>query len=115
MSAFQQQIDGCSGQLDALRTEFGAVLADRIMQSELVDFIWPARLKERYLGQQEHCSNAWSEEPEELSRIAVLSRLDHNLFVAMCLVDGDGEAAELIWHRSFERQRDAEIAFEQAR
>ena len=31
--------------------EFGAVLAARIMEAEAVDFLWDARVKERYLGQ----------------------------------------------------------------
>ena len=35
----------------APEAEFGAVLAARIMEAEAADFLWEARVKERYLGQ----------------------------------------------------------------
>ena len=41
----------CDMVADALRAEFGAVLAARIMEAEAADFLWDARVKERYLGQ----------------------------------------------------------------
>ncbi len=43
---------GCDAAVDALRAEFGAVLAERIFEAEAVDFLWEARVRERYLGQQ---------------------------------------------------------------
>jgi hypothetical protein len=43
---------GCDAAVDALRAEFGAVLAERIIEAEAVDFLWESRVAERYLGQQ---------------------------------------------------------------
>ena len=42
---------GCEAAVEALRAEFGAVLAARIMEAEALDFLWEARVRERYLGQ----------------------------------------------------------------
>ena len=41
----------CEGLVDALRAEFGVVLAARILEAEELDFLWDARVSERYLGQ----------------------------------------------------------------
>ena len=41
----------CEARLDALRAEFGVVLAARIIDAEELDFLWDARVSERYLGQ----------------------------------------------------------------
>ena len=39
---------GCDAALDALRAEFGGVLAERIIEAEAVDFLWEARVQERH-------------------------------------------------------------------
>ena len=41
----------CEALVEGLRAEFGAILADRILEAEAADYLWEARLKERYLGQ----------------------------------------------------------------
>ena len=98
----------------ALQSEFGAVLASRILEAEAADFHWQARIRERYLGQ--YLDNAFgSGDPnEELSRIAILSRIDGCEHVGVCLVDGDGEVAELLWLRSYSDRTEAEDAFSRA-
>lgn len=108
MSAMQNA--RCDALIDALRAEFGAILAGRILESEAVDFLWDARTNERYLGQ--HFS--LEEDAEELSRVAVLSVLDGNWHAALCLVDGEGRAIELLWKRQFDHLGEAQAAFDRA-
>ncbi len=101
--------------VDALRAEFGVVLADRIIEAEALDFLWEARVRERYLGQQ----IGWDFEDEagfqEISRLAILSILDGRWYAAMCLVDGDGVAAQLLWKRQFGSRGEAEFELLRAR
>lgn len=101
----------CEVLLDTLRAEFGVIQTARILEAEAVDFLWDARVAERYLGQ--HLD--FDEEGEsELSRVGILSFLDGSWQTAVCLVDGDGSAAALLWQRRFERQGEAHEAFERA-
>ena len=104
----------CEAAVDALRAEFGAILAERIIESEAVEFLWDARLKERYLGQ--HFDVWFGDEPgeTELARIAILSFLDSGWHTALCLVDGEGMAVDLLWKQSFNQQNEAEAAFGRA-
>ena len=104
----------CDRVVDALRAEFGAVLAARIMEAEAADFLWDARVKERYLGQHLDVGLGHEDEEMELARIAVLSFLGDRWHVAACLVDGDGMAVDLLWKRSFDEQDEAQAAFERA-
>ncbi|MFN3727717.1 MAG: hypothetical protein ACK4SZ_15600 [Allosphingosinicella sp.] len=106
---------GSDAAIDALRAEFGAVLADRIIEAEALDFLWEARVRERYLGQQIGWHLDDEDASEELSRIAILSVLDGRWHVAMCLVDGEGAAVELLWKRQFQCLGEAEIALVRAR
>ena len=101
--------------VDALRAEFGGILAERILEAEALDFLWDARVAERYLGQ--HAAREFNAEDarQELSRIVVLSDLAGRWHVAMCLVDGEGRAVELLWKRVFESLGEAEDAFSRAR
>ena len=101
---------GCEAVVDALRAEFGAILAERIIEAEAADFLWDARVKARYLGEH-FCLEDGS---EELSRVAILSVLACRRHVGLCLVDGEGRAVELLWKRSFDSQDEAEVAFERA-
>lgn len=105
---------GCDAGLEMLRAEFGAILAERILEAEAADFLWDARVKERYLGQ--HCDVCLDleEDETELDRIAILSVLGGRCHVAACLVDGDGNAVDLLWKRSFDRLDEAEAEFERA-
>ena len=104
----------CDMVADALRAEFGVVLAARIMEAEAADFLWDARVKERYLGQHLDVGLGHEEEEIELARIAILSFLGDRWHVAACLVDGDGMAADLLWKQSFDGLGEAEAAFERA-
>jgi hypothetical protein len=99
---------GCDRAIDALRMEFGAVLAERIVEAEAVDFLWDARVRERYLGYEIGCGVDGDEASRELSRMAVLSVLDGHWYVALCLVNGEGAAIELLSKRRFECRGEAE-------
>jgi hypothetical protein len=104
----------CDAVVDALRADFGAVTAARIIEAEAVDFIWDARVKERYLGQHFDVGFGLKEDETELSRIAVLSLLGGRWHAGTCLVDGEGRAADLLWNESFGNREEAEAAFERA-
>jgi hypothetical protein len=100
---------------DALRAQFGAILAARIVQAEEADFLWEARVRERYLGQHFDVGFGDGEETEELSRMAILSSFDGEWHVAACLVDGEGLPSDLLWKQAFDSRAEAEISFLQAR
>ena len=106
---------GCDAAIDALRAEFGAVLAERIIEAEALDFLWEARVGERYLGQQIGFDFEDEDAPQELSRVAILSVLDGRWYTAMCLADGEGAAVELLWKRQFQRREEAEFELLRAR
>ncbi|MEA3017007.1 MAG: hypothetical protein QOI38_1729 [Sphingomonadales bacterium] len=106
---------GCDAAVDALRAEFGAVLAERIIEAEAVDFLWESRVAERYLGQQVGWDFDDEDAAQDLSRVAILSVLDGRWYVGMCLVDGEGVAVDLLWKRSFERREGAEFELLRAR
>src|SRR4051794_6482495 len=91
----------CDRRVEEFRAEFGMVLADRIIEAEAVDFLWEARVLERYLGQQ--CGSEWmgDEQDREISRVAILSCLAGSWSAGLCLVDGDGVPVELVWRQSF--------------
>jgi hypothetical protein len=98
----------------ALETEFGAILAGRIMEAEAVDFLWEARVKERYLGQHFDVCFPPDDEDVELSRVAALSAYAGEWHVGVCLVDGEGSAVDLLWKQSFDVREQAEAAFARA-
>lgn len=99
----------CEAAIDSLRAEFGAVLAARIVEAEAADFLWEARVRERYLGQDFGCGD---DADVELSRVGILSRLAGTWHVGACLADGDGRVVSLLWSARYERREDAEAAFE---
>lgn len=105
----------CEALVDALRAELGGMLAERVIEAEAAEFLWESRLRERYLGQHydDFCNDELSS--EDVSRMAFLSYLDGCWHAGICLVDGNGEAIELQWKRSFGGCEDAEIAFVRAR
>ena len=101
----------CNAQLEALKAQFGSVLAARILEAEAADFHWQARLKERYLGQ--YLDDVFGC-GEELSRIAILSQLGRQWHAGVCLADGDGEVDALLWLRSYSSRDEAQDTFERA-
>lgn len=94
-----------------LETEFGRgageALAKRFLEAEESDFLWDARVSERWLGAYQ----AQDEEGFELDRVAIIGRLDGRWFVAVSIVDGDGNAQGLMGRRSFRSERRAREAF----
>jgi hypothetical protein len=106
---------GCDAAVDALRAEFGGVLAERIIEAEAVDFLWKARVQERYLGQQIGWDFDDEDASQELSRVVILSVLDGRWYAGLCLVDGEGAAVELLWKRQFGSRGEAEFELLRAR
>ena len=104
----------CDAVVDALQAEFGATLAARILEAEVAEFLWDARVKERYLGQHFDVGIGIDEDEIELARIAILSFLGGHWHVGSCLVDGDGRPVDLLWKRTFDDLAEAEAAFDRA-
>jgi hypothetical protein len=86
------------------------VLAERIFEAEAVDFLWEARVEERYLGQHFSSEFDVSRGDDELSRVAILSCWAGIWHVGMCLVDGEGCAVELLWKRQYDSRGEADAA-----
>jgi hypothetical protein len=105
----------CEGLVDALTAEFGCILAQQILESEALDFLWEARVGEHYLGQHVDGLCELDTVSVELSRIVILSNLQARWTVALCLVDGDGSPVDLLWKREFEGRDEAEFAFRRGR
>ena len=101
----------CEAAVEALRAEFGAVLAARIMEAEALDFLWETRVRERYLGQHFGFED---DGDAELSRVAILSFLDGAWHAGVCLADGEGDAVALLWQRRCDDRGAAQAAFERA-
>jgi hypothetical protein len=85
----------------------GEALATRFLEAEETDFLWDARMSERWLGAYESVD----EEDFELDRVAITGRLDGRWFVAVSIVDGDGNAQGLMGRRDFRSERQAREAF----
>jgi hypothetical protein len=105
----------CDARIDALRAELGGILADRILEAEAADFLWDSRVLERYLGQHINAIPDDERMVEDVSRVAVLSLLGGTWHAGICLVDGEGEAIDLLWKRTFDNREEAEYAFIHAR
>lgn len=97
--------------ISGLEIEFGRgvgeALAHRFLEAEEVDFLWEARLGERWIGAYESAD----EEDIELDRIAIIGRLDGKWFVAMMIVDGEANAHGMMGKRKFGRESEARAAF----
>lgn len=114
MNNFSAISNGREQVVEALRAEFGAIQAARILETEAADFLWEARVKERYLGQHFDVAFDLDEDELELARVAILALLDGRWHVAACLVNGDGQAVDLLWKRSFDGREEAKAAFDRA-
>jgi hypothetical protein len=101
--------------VSGLAQEFGSgaatALAERFLDAEAVDFHWNARSRERWLGAYE----SLDEEDVELDRIAIMGLLRGAWFVAVCIVDGEGQPHAMSGCRTFGRRLDAEVALSAAR
>jgi hypothetical protein len=93
-----------------LEIEFGSgageALAHRFLEAEETDFLWDARIEERWLGSYESVD----EDDLELDRIAICGRLDGRWFAGVMLVDGDGMAHGMIGRRFCRSRRSAHEA-----
>jgi hypothetical protein len=88
----------------------GEALAHRFLEAEEIDFLWDARLQERWLGAYESAGD----DEIELDRVRIFGRLDGRWFVAVMLVDGDGNPHGLMGKREFGRRHQASAAFADA-
>lgn len=100
--------------VSGLEIEFGrvagAALAERFLDAEEADFHWDARVQERWIG----CYSGSEDSEIELDRVRILGRIDGRWFVAVMLVDGDGDAYGMLGKRSFGRAEQARRAFADA-
>jgi len=100
--------------VSGLEIEFGRgageALAHRFLEAEEVDFHWDARVSERWIGSYENIDD----DELELDRVRIFGRLDGKWFVAVMIVDGDGNAHGMMGKRIFGREREALAAFAQA-
>jgi len=105
--------------VQSLQMEFGtsevSALAARILEAEKAEFHWDARVQERYLGQHLPLDLGDANAGDDLARIAILSFLADRWHAGICLVDGNGCAADLLWLRSFDAREEAADAFGRAR
>jgi hypothetical protein len=105
--------------IESLQVEFGScdvcALAARILEGEKAEFHWDARVKERYLGQHVAPDLGDDVGADDLARIAILSFLAGRWHAGICLVDGNGCAADLLWLRSHDLREDAAETFARAR
>jgi hypothetical protein len=101
--------------VSGLEIEFGRgageALAQRFLDAEAVDFHWDAGIEERWIGTYE---NDDEEDDIELDRVAVFGRLDGKWFVAVMIVDGEGNAHGMMGKRAFGRESEACAAYRQA-
>jgi hypothetical protein len=97
-----------------LEIEFGRgadeALAHRFLEAEGADFHWDARLQECWIG----AYDSLSDDEIELDRVRILGRLDGDWFVAMMIVDGDGNPHGMMGKRAFSNAGEARKAFADA-
>lgn len=100
--------------ISGLEIEFGhgvgAALAYRFLEAEETDFLWDARVQERWIGAYE----SLEDDQIDLDRVRIFGRLDGHWFVAVMIVDGDGSAHGVMGKRTFDRRRQALAAFADA-
>ena len=100
--------------VSGLEIEFGPAvgeaLAHRFLEAEETDFLWDARDQERWIGTYESSNEA----EFDLDRVRIFGRLDGKWFVAVMIVDGDGNPHGLIGKREFGRRRQALAVFADA-
>lgn len=114
-STIAQASDRVMAQLLAgLELEFGQgageALARRFLDAEEVDFLWDARVEERWLGTYAH----WEGSDMELDRVAILARLDGSWIAATLIIDGDGNPRGITARRDFRSRKAATAGFVRA-
>lgn len=100
--------------VSGLEIEFGQgageALARRFLEAEETDFLWDARILERWIGEYESIDD----DEIDLDRVRIFGRLDGKWFVAVMIVDGDGNAHGVMGKREFGQRRQALAAFADA-
>jgi hypothetical protein len=100
--------------VSGLEIEFGRgageALAHRFLEAEEIDFLWDARSMERWIGAYE----SGDEDEIDLDRVRIFGFLDGKWFVAVMIIDGDGNPHGLIGKREFGRRKQALAAFADA-
>ena len=100
--------------VSGLEIEFGhgvgEALAHRFLEAEETDFLWDARDQERWIG----AYDGIDDDEIDLDRVRILGRLDGKWFVAVMIVDGDGNARWVMGKREFGRRNQALAAFADA-
>lgn len=100
--------------VSGLEIEFGhgvgEALAHRFLEAEETDFLWDARVEERWIG----AYDSTDDDGFDLDRVRIIGRLDGKWFVAVMIVDGDGNAHGVMGKREFGRRRQALAAFSDA-
>jgi hypothetical protein len=100
--------------VSGLEIEFGQsvgeALARRFLEAEESDFLWDARVQERWIGAYESADD----DEIELDRVRIFGCLDGKWFVATMIVDGDGNAHGVMGRREFGRRNQALAAFADA-
>lgn len=100
--------------VSGLEIEFGhgagEALAHRFLEAEEIDFLWNARDQERWIGAHE----STDEDEIDLDRVRIFGGLDGRWFVAVMIVDGDGNAHGVIGKREFGWRQQALAAFADA-
>lgn len=101
--------------VQGLEIEFGSgageALARRFLDAEETDFLWDARIAERWIGSFEH----GNEDGFELDRVSIFGRLGRSWFAAIMIIDGEGQPHGTIARRDYSRRSEAEVAFIYAR
>ena len=100
--------------VSGLEIEFGhgagEALAHRFLEAEESDFLWDARLQERWLGTYESIDD----DEIDLDRVRIAGRLGGRWFVAVMIVDGDGNPHGMMGKREFGGRTQALAAFADA-
>jgi len=100
--------------VSGLNIEFGhgvgEALAHRLLEAEETDFLWDARDQERWIGAYEGIDD----NEIELDRVRIFGRLDGKWFVAVMIVDGDGNPHGLMGRREYGQRKQALAAFSDA-
>ncbi len=100
--------------VSGLQIEFGhgvgEALAHRFLEAEEAEFLWEARDMECWIGAYE----STDDEEIDLDRVRIFGRLDGKWFIAVMIVDGDGNPHGLLGKREFRQRRQALAAFADA-
>lgn len=87
--------------------DVGEALAHRFLEAEETDFLWDARDQERWFGTYESVED----DETDLDRVRILGRLDGTWFVAVMIVDGDGNPHGMMGKRTYRRKTAALKAY----